>query len=136
MEPQQEFELIRDHFEVLKKNLGMPSGSLHEFKLIFLSLMQLTSMVVSLRTRVQEIVHSYLPSDYEVTLSRWSNKGMSWEERSLLRKLGTPTEVRIALDTATKLDGILEGCRILEQQARQYVALLQIEAKLSYVGHD
>jgi len=117
----------------------MKNPNLSEFKGLLLDLSRIYSSAINIKTITLECVSTVRMDSketIEVMLHRWIMKGYAQDERKSLLTMSMSEPLGTLLKDLDAINNIIEGCRTLFQASNQILGIFQIEAKLSYVGHD
>jgi hypothetical protein len=132
-------ELKEKYDEYRVRFVRISNPNLTEFKSLVLELAGIYAVAVHTKTILLEVNSTLREANrgiIESDLQRWILKGYAQGERSQLSLLSAPAPLAVAIKELEIVNSIMDGCKTLFQVSNQILGIFQIEAKLSYVGHD
>jgi hypothetical protein len=129
----EEIAALQAHWEevsITLRTVKTPQVTLSDVKDNLYSIAQIQSRTISLKNIL--INCSMMEKDrFEASVRAWILKGYAASERESLWRMSSETTAIIA-----KIDLINEGCNSLTRLFQHLLMVFQIEAKLSFGGHN
>jgi hypothetical protein len=124
---------IQAHWEqvsITLRTVKAPQVTLSDVKDYLYSIAQIQSQAISLKNILMS--WSMIEKErFEASVRAWVLKGYAASERDSLWRMSSETTTIIA-----KVDLINEGCNSLTRVLQHLLTVFQIEAKLSFGGHN